>query len=231
MISARPPCGSRSPFAPRPARRDLGPKVVDSNALRAAIDKGIHNAPRLKATAMPPVSLWYGSVPVAWITRLAMRCATWLCPPARVGRIFALSRTEKDQPVVVHRGHVVLAFARAAMVVFGGMVVIGVRGPVAAHAEDFDAGKSAVQLFASDCSSCHRTPSGLARRMNSWSLNSFLQEHYTASRASADTLSAYLLSKSGPTHDAPRKRSQLVPATASRKNRSTLLPPADIPGH
>jgi mono/diheme cytochrome c family protein len=40
--------------------------------------------------------------------------------------------------------------------------VVGVR-PMPVSADDFDAEKSAPQLFASDCSSCHRTPYGLAK--------------------------------------------------------------------
>ena len=70
----------------------------------------------------------------------------------------------------------------------------GRRASMPLNAEDFDAGKSAPQLFASDCSSCHRTPYGLAKHMNNWSLDSFiLREHYTASHTSADTLSAISL--------------------------------------
>jgi len=36
------------------------------------------------------------------------------------------------------------------------LAVAAVR-PIPVNAEDFDAGKSAPQLFASNCSSCHRT--------------------------------------------------------------------------
>ena len=124
-----------------------------------------------------------------------------------------------------------LAFGRAAKVVLGIVAVIGFRYSLSAHAEDFDAGKSGPQLFASNCSTCHGTPRGLAKHMNGWSLNGFLREHYTATRASADTLSAYLLAQGGGVGGSRSKRSELVSPTVNHKKRSTLLPPADIPNH
>jgi mono/diheme cytochrome c family protein len=125
----------------------------------------------------------------------------------------------------------VLAFGRAVKVVLGIVVVIGLQNSLSAHAEDFDAGKSAPQLFASNCSTCHQTPRGLAKRMSSWSLDSFLREHYTASRASADTLSAYLMAQGGGGGSSHGKRSALVSPASNHRKRSTLLPPADIPNH
>ena len=111
------------------------------------------------------------------------------------------------------------------MIFLGTMAVVAVRSmPV--KAEDFDAGKSAPQLFASDCSSCHRTPYGLAKRMTNWSLNSFLREHYTASRASADTLSAYLVGLDGSTRDNQHKQSELA-TTNNLRNPSRSTPPSD----
>jgi hypothetical protein len=85
---------------------------------------------------------------------------------------------------------------------------------------------AAGQLFASDCSSCHRTPYGLAKRMNSWSLDSFLREHCTASRASADALSAYLVGLDGSAGDDRHKQSESAP-TNSQKNPSRSTPPSD----
>ena len=124
-----------------------------------------------------------------------------------------------------------LNWLRLTMILLGIVALIRVWCSVSADAEDFDAGKSAPQLFASNCSSCHRTPYGLAKRMNSWSLDSFLREHYTASRASADTLSAYLIGVGGTARDSRHKRSELVVRTTSRMNQSELRPPADIPNH
>jgi len=115
--------------------------------------------------------------------------------------------------------------------VLGIVAVIGFGCALSAHAEDFDAGKSGPQLFASNCSTCHHSPQGLTKRMNSWSLNGFLREHYTASRASADTLSAYLMAQGGGGGGSRSKRSELVSPAANHRKRSTLLPPADIPNH
>jgi len=125
----------------------------------------------------------------------------------------------------------VSAFGRAATVVLGIAAAIGLRYSLCAHAEDFDAGKSAPQLFASNCSTCHSTAHGLAKRLNSWSLNSFLREHYTVSRASADALSAYLMAQGGGAGRSRAKRSDSVSPVSSHRKRSTLLPPADVPNH
>ena len=111
-------------------------------------------------------------------------------------------------------------WCRGTMIVLGTMAVVAVR-PMPINAEDFDAGKSAPQLFASNCSSCHRTPYGLAKHMNNWSLDSFLREHYTASRASADTLSTYLIGLGGSARD-QHKQSELVAPTTKHRTAPAL---------
>jgi len=104
---------------------------------------------------------------------------------------------------------------RLTMILLGTVAVIGMWCSVSADAEDFDAGKSAPQLFVSNCSNCHRTPSGLAKRMNRRSLDSFLREHYTASRASADVLSAYLIGVDANARDNRHKQSELIAPNGS----------------
>jgi hypothetical protein len=111
------------------------------------------------------------------------------------------------------------------VIALGTMAVFAVP-PMPLNAEDFDAGKSGPQLFESNCSTCHHTPQGLAKRMNSWSLDSFLREHYTASRASADTLSAYLVGLDGSARDNRHKQSELEP-TNKQRNPSRSTPPSD----
>ena len=59
-------------------------------------------------------------------------------------------------------------------------------------AQDFTAGKTAAQLFASDCSACHKSPAGLAKGQSASSLASFLREHYTTKVESAAALAAYV---------------------------------------
>ena len=62
-----------------------------------------------------------------------------------------------------------------------------------ALAQDFSAGKTAAQLFASDCAACHKSPGGLAKGQSVSALTTFLREHYTTKPASAAALAAYLL--------------------------------------
>jgi hypothetical protein len=69
------------------------------------------------------------------------------------------------------------------------LALVAVTG---AHAQDLDAGKTGAQLFAQDCSGCHRSPQGLIKTAHAFSLNSFLRQHYTTSARSASELAAYL---------------------------------------
>jgi hypothetical protein len=59
--------------------------------------------------------------------------------------------------------------------------------------ENLDSGKTPAQLYASDCAVCHKSPQGLAARGGGMlGLESFLREHYTASRESAAAIAGYL---------------------------------------
>jgi hypothetical protein len=60
--------------------------------------------------------------------------------------------------------------------------------------ENLDRGRSAVQIYASNCAECHRNPKAVGKTMSSSALAGYLRVHYTASRESADTLAAYLSS-------------------------------------
>lgn len=57
-----------------------------------------------------------------------------------------------------------------------------------------DAGKKPAELFAEDCGGCHKSPAGLAKSPGMFGLESFLREHYTASRQSAALIAGYLRS-------------------------------------
>ncbi len=63
----------------------------------------------------------------------------------------------------------------------------------AALAQDFTAGKTPAQLFASDCSACHRSPDGLGKKYNAGSLTGFLRAHYTTKQESAGALAKYVI--------------------------------------
>ena len=58
--------------------------------------------------------------------------------------------------------------------------------------ESLDQGKTPAQLFASDCSICHKSPQGLTRGGRILGLDSFLREHYTASKETAAAIAGYL---------------------------------------
>jgi hypothetical protein len=76
------------------------------------------------------------------------------------------------------------------------LVTVIFTGPAASQ-ERLDRGKTPAQLFASDCSPCHKSPQGLAKSGGFFGLDSFLREHYTASRESAAAIANYLKSMEG----------------------------------
>lgn len=65
-------------------------------------------------------------------------------------------------------------------------------GQLAQAQENLDQGKTAAELYASDCAICHKSPRGLSKAGGIFGLQGFLQQHYTASRESAARLAAYL---------------------------------------
>jgi hypothetical protein len=66
-----------------------------------------------------------------------------------------------------------------------------------AAAEDLTAGKSAAQLFRSDCGECHRSPNGLVKDRDVAALTNFLREHYTTRGETAGALAAYVAGLAG----------------------------------
>jgi hypothetical protein len=89
---------------------------------------------------------------------------------------------------------------------FVGLLAAAVALPVIpAAAQDYSAGKSAAQLFQSDCTACHKTPAGLAKGMDARGLTGFLREHYTTKTESAAALAAYLVSGAGGAAEAKPK--------------------------
>ncbi len=64
-------------------------------------------------------------------------------------------------------------------------------GPVQAQ-ENLDAGKSPSQLFAGNCSACHKSPRGLLKTIPAGSLPGFLRQHYTTGPDMAGVLAGYL---------------------------------------
>jgi hypothetical protein len=67
-----------------------------------------------------------------------------------------------------------------------------------ALAQDLTAGKTPAQLFASDCSACHRSPQGLGKKYNTGSLTGFLRTHYTTTPETAGSLAKYVMGLATP---------------------------------
>jgi hypothetical protein len=53
-------------------------------------------------------------------------------------------------------------------------------------------GKTAAQLYAANCASCHKSPQSVTKATGIFGLESFLRGHYTPSSQSAATIAAYL---------------------------------------
>ncbi len=62
----------------------------------------------------------------------------------------------------------------------------------AAQAQNIDAGKPAAKLFSDSCSTCHRSPRGLAKGRFSLTLQWFLRDHYVTGPESAKALAECL---------------------------------------
>lgn len=79
----------------------------------------------------------------------------------------------------------------------GRLAALAAFGVIPAAAQDYSAGKTAAQLFQSDCTACHKSSAGLAKGMDARSLTTFLREHYTTKVESAAALAAYLAAGGG----------------------------------
>lgn len=73
-------------------------------------------------------------------------------------------------------------------------VILALAAGRAGAQDNRDAGKKPAELFANDCGGCHKSPAGLTKSPGMFGLDSFLREHYTASRQSAALIAGYLRS-------------------------------------
>lgn len=96
-------------------------------------------------------------------------------------------------------------------------VLLALAAPAGAQ-ENLDQNKSPAQLFASDCSICHKSPNGLGKAGGLFGLDSFLRVHYTSSRESADRLAKYLQAFANAPEPAARQSKR--PARGSDKEKS-----------
>lgn len=95
-----------------------------------------------------------------------------------------------------------------------GTILLVMTAPACAQ-DNLDRGKTAQQIFASDCSICHKSPQGLAKGGGLFGLQGFLREHYTASRETANLLARYLEAAGEP------------PAPAERRQQRRTAKPSD----
>ncbi len=102
---------------------------------------------------------------------------------------------------------------------------------------NLDQSKTAAQLYASACATCHKSPQSVSKTKWFFGLESFLREHYTSSRESAAILAAYLkgqdktLSAESQLGRVARHTSQAKSSetTPSGPDEDVPRPPADIP--
>jgi mono/diheme cytochrome c family protein len=117
-----------------------------------------------------------------------------------------------------------------------GSLTLCVASPAAAQG-NLDQGKTAAQLYASACATCHKSPQSVSNTKRFLGLESFLSQHYTSSRESAAILAAYLRGMQTPSADSKRGRSvakrtseAMPPEPAPSESEDDIpRPPADIP--
>ena len=84
-----------------------------------------------------------------------------------------------------------------ALILATAMLLIGLAAPSSliapASAQNLEAGKSPGQLFAGNCSVCHKSARGLLKSVAPGNLPSFLRQHYTTSADMAKIMSSYVI--------------------------------------
>lgn len=119
------------------------------------------------------------------------------------------------------------------MTVFSGtrlaicIVALAFAGSASAQ-ENLDLGKSGAQLFASDCAICHKSPGALGKAGGLFGMESFLRQHYTASRESAAAIANYLKGQSegpaGPAKKAAKKATKDKKGGEKKPDGAVTLP-------
>lgn len=106
--------------------------------------------------------------------------------------------------------------------------IVAVLTGTAANAQNLDEGKPVAKLFADGCSTCHRSPRGLAKGRFKLTLYLFLKDHYASSADSASALASYL--ESVDSHQRGSSRAAGKPSrSATGTSRSSLRPPKPVP--
>ena len=105
--------------------------------------------------------------------------------------------------------------------------------PDARAQENLDRNLTGPKLFATSCATCHKSARGLAKGRMSFTLSYYLQQHYTSSAASAQTLTAYLQSVDTPPAKAKaaarKSGSSNIVTGSTTKSTATRIPTGAIP--
>ena len=99
---------------------------------------------------------------------------------------------------------------------------------------NLDQSKTAAQLYASTCATCHESLASVRNTKSFLELKSFLSQHYTSNSESAANLAAYLKEQERLSVGSQRRRgaiSELRPSEPPRiaSEEDIPRPPADIP--
>jgi hypothetical protein len=80
----------------------------------------------------------------------------------------------------------------SALIVVISFITVCIAGSAGAQ-ENLERAKTAAQLYATNCATCHKSPQSVTTTTKIFGgLESFLQEHYAPSSQSAATIAAYL---------------------------------------
>jgi cytochrome c553 len=99
---------------------------------------------------------------------------------------------------------------------------------------DLDQSKTAAQLYASNCATCHKSLASVRNTKSFFELKTFLSQHYTSNRETAANLAAYLKGQETQSVESQRRRgamSEVRPPepTPGASEGDIPRPPADIP--
>jgi hypothetical protein len=119
-----------------------------------------------------------------------------------------------------------------------GFITVCITSSASAQ-ENLERGKTAAQLYATDCAICHKSPQSVTQAPGIFGLESFLREHYTASHEAAASIATYLKGFEKPStglrrNQAAKHTSQKKPSNAAsgglpgQKSADIPRPPANI---
>lgn len=114
---------------------------------------------------------------------------------------------------------------RYALAIAAGLSVMLLMGSAQAQ-ENYDAGKTGAQLFASDCQLCHKQPEGLSKAGGIDGLEHFLSLHYTDSEQTAALLANYLKSVDRSAASGPPRSTHKLRSTRKHEDRAGVKAPA-----